>query len=375
MLAAILAVVVLIVAGVVLVRRGGGDFPGSRDPRRWPFAASSIWNVPVGVDARLVPAGLVPADAYGPEENVLVLSPDAPLRPVLRGLDFGPSNEARCNHDGEVLYELPIPEGFTTVGPGGLDDGGTPNAAAAVLGRDGRTLTQTQPLAVCGPSGQVTTVFEKASSDLFGDGIEGAQGGSGMSSMGGTLRLGELTRDNPHVRHALKITVDARTNLSFEAGGFRWPAQQADEYADATRYGGANPELRMGALLALPATADLDLKTAPGRILARALHDYGAYVVDDAAQPVINIAVEHSPEGRFLDQFAREWGFAFATSADDTDESAVAWKADLDQLFGSLAVVADNGPTTIGGAGARRACYAPPFADRPEVAAEPRGCP
>ncbi len=379
---------VLIVAVVVLVRRDGEvAFPRERDPRRWPFAASSIWNMPLGTQARLVPAGLVLPEAYGAEENVLVLQPDAPLRPVYRGRGFGPSNAARCEHGGEVLYELPIPERFTTVGPGGLADEGTPNAASAVLSVDGRTLIQSQPLAVCGDSGPVTTVFEKTTVDLFGEGIEGAHGGSALSSIGGTLRLGELTRDNPHVRHALKITVDAEKNLSFAAGGFRWPALQADSYASPDRYGGNNPELRMGALLALPPSATLDLQSEPGRILARTLRDYGAYVVDDAAQPAINIAVEHSPEGRFIDQFAGEWGFTFAagiagtgsrsagSGSATTNRKAAAWKADLDQLFGALVVVTDNGPRSVGGAGTRRACFAPPFADGPDVAAGPTGCP
>jgi len=358
----IVALAVALLAVLLLQRRDGGglrepDAPTSRLATSWPFAASSIWNTPLGDAARLVPAGFVLPEAYGAEENVIVLTPDAPPRPVYQGDGFGDSHEGRCAHTGEVLYELPIPADFTTTGPDGLADQGTPNAASAVLAADGHTLVQSQPLTACGANGPVTTGFEKDPGDLFGDGIAGAQGGSDLSSLGGTLRLGELSPSDPVVRHALKITVDASANLSFSDGGFRWPAAKADLYADATSYGGANPELRMGALLALPADLDLDgldLQTEPGHILARTLARYGAYVVDDSGQSVVNLAVEHSPEGRFTERFAADWGFDFVTVDGP-------WKADLDLLFSNLAVVADNGPDTVGGAGARLACPAPPI--------------
>jgi hypothetical protein len=367
--AAVLALVAALVA-VAWLRPGyrdGPAAPAARDPRRWPFAASSIWNMPVGRDAVLVRAELVLPRFYGAEENVIVMVPDAPLRPVYRAPDFGSSNRERCATVGEEVYRLPIPDGFATVGAGGLLDEGTPNAAAAVLRPDGRTVAQTQPLAVC-CEGIVTTVFDKPDGDLEGDGIAGAQGGSGLSSLGGALRLGELTPDRPTIRHALKITLDAATNLSFAGGGFRWPASKADAYASPATYRGANPEVRLGSLLVLPDAGALDLETDPARAVAEALERYGAYVVDDAAQPAVNIAVEHSPDGRFVDQFTDDWGFAFVAESGP-------WKRDLDTIIAALHVVTDNTPETIGGAGRRRACYAPPFTGRPLAPGEPSGCP
>ena len=47
-------------ASEVYARGGKADagFPGQRDPWLWPFASNSIWNMPIGSEARYVPAGL-----------------------------------------------------------------------------------------------------------------------------------------------------------------------------------------------------------------------------------------------------------------------------------------------------------------------------
>ena len=42
---------------------------------------------------------------------------------------------------------------------------------------------------------------------IFGDGIGGAHGGSGLSSIGGSIRLGELLPGAPPIPHALKIEL------------------------------------------------------------------------------------------------------------------------------------------------------------------------
>ena len=43
--------------------------------------------------------------------------------------------------------------------------------------------------------------------DLRGDGIRGSHGGSAMSALGGSIRLGELTRGEP-IRHAIDLLLE-----------------------------------------------------------------------------------------------------------------------------------------------------------------------
>ena len=86
---------------------------------------------------------------------------------------------------------------------------------------------------------------------------------------------------------ALALRIGFYNPKSFGALGALQPAISVDHYAyegDVThRYNGKNKEFIMGVLLALKPTFNIDtLKTIPGKILAKAFQDYGAYVVDDA---------------------------------------------------------------------------------------------
>ena len=115
----------------------------------------------------------------------------------------------------------------------------------------------------------------------------------------------------------------------------------------------------MGALLALPATMDLDkmgFETQPARILAEAFQNYGAYLVDDTGWNVYAIITEWSPDGRFSEDFKKNWGFSFSQSSKDTQ-----WSRDMDRLFLNLHVVDNNSANSIGGGGTPRLPLAPVF--------------
>jgi hypothetical protein len=333
----------------------------TRDPTKWPYSRYAIWNMPIGAKASYTPANLVIPGNYGYEENLIVMTPGAPKKNVYQSRSPGWDGNDRCPTDGQVfLSGMPIPDSFTTRGPGGMfDQGNLANAAGGILKPDGRTVVQTQPLISC-PDGTWRTRYyhdgDRNDDIITGQGIVGAQGGSGMSSIGGALRMGELTPTSGHVRHALKITVWAKKNLYFDTKGYRWPAYVNDGYADKSTYGGTNPQLRQGSLLAIPIGTDLThlgLSTKPAKELAWTLQHYGAYIVDDSAWDDVNIAVEHSPDGNFLRQFKSQWGFDLATGG------GTAWKRDLDTLFGAISVVSNNGPTSVGGGGRPLWCYAP----------------
>src|SRR2546427_4604392 len=163
-------------------------------------------------------------------------------------------------------------------------------------------------------------------------------GGSGLSSLGGTIRLGELVPGGV-IRHVMKINLYGLNNYYYgTTQGYRWPASQADGCASSC-YGGTTQALRMGSLLAIPASVNVDslgLETEPAKILARALQDYGAYTVDDTAWSVYAIATEFGPAGRVDTEFSTAWGFAINPST-----KTVPWARDMDRLFGALNVV-DN---------------------------------
>lgn len=338
------------------------QFPSSRVAIQWPFAQNSIWNVPIGSNAVYVPAGIGPPQAWSVtvDEDILILDPDAPLQSVYKH-DAGWSDRLRCEsviEPMEVLIDnVPIPSQFST-DPG--YNGSRPNHSAALLRSDGRTLVQTQPFHLCGVGGAAVSQFRPPDSDLYsGDGIRGAHGGSGMSSIGGTLRLGELV-PNGVIRHALKINLYANKYLAYkldDTPGYRWPAIRADGYANADTYQGQVPALEMGALLALLPSFDIEqLQTAPARILAQAFIDYGGYVVDDTAWDVFALATEWGPAGRVTDEFKEVWGYDM-----ETNNKEHPWAQDMILLFTALQVVDNNSSNAIGGGGTPRQPLAPPF--------------
>jgi hypothetical protein len=340
-----------------------------RDPLKQPFASTSIWNMPIGRHARYVPAGLSPTPgkhnrwAGMPfiDEERIVLTPQAPLTPLRYSSAAWTGNDRCGGPTGALVAAVPIPRDYVV-------PHSTENNAAAFLLPDGRTIVQTQPLGRCSAGAAGTTFARYDNVDLYGDGIGGAHGGSGLSAIGGSIRLGELrpgARTGP--RHALKVNVYAKEAL-FECASrdecFRWPARSADTGA-AGSYGSAshnaNRAMRMGALLAIPPwkkIASLRLETEPGRQLAWTLQNYGAYVVDDTSAPGFALNVEDGPSGSKRAEFKADWGFDMAQKlVHDTP-----WRRDVQKLVQALYVVDNNGPGSIGGGGPPRQPLAAPIA-------------
>lgn len=348
----------------------------TRDPYKWPFSQNSIWNVPIGSDARYVHAEIQKSTAYGMtiDEDIIVTTPGEKLMKIYENYAGWDRNKNRCLVEGPLMFSAPIPYDFI-VSPDTWD-GRTPNSGLAVLMPDGRTIRQTQPFAHCTEGPNATSRYGKNTLDIYGEGYYGAHGGSGLSAIGGTLRLGELTPESGPIRHALKVNIYGKRNLYYDSAtkGYRWPALRADGYA-AGNYGSLrdNPveALRMGALLALPASMNLDslgFETQPAKILAKAFQDYGAYVVDDTAWDVYAIVTEWSPEGNFADEFIKNWGFSFTTGDKNSP-----WARDMDRIFLNLHVIDNNGPDSIGGGGEPRMPLAPDFLPAKTITLETDG--
>jgi hypothetical protein len=304
-----------------------------------PFRSDSIWNMPIGSDADYAPAGL-PAPAEVLLDPVILerLAATDPVRP----LRTPGSWTDRCGGREDTGVELPIPDGFVLGDAQRRANGSwdTPNHVAALLLPDGRTILNTNALARCEPGGPVfgyqTGVAEIDRTDLYGDGRLGSHGGSRLSGLGGAIRPGELTGDEP-IAHVLDLLVWAE-HLWYDeqVPGYRWPAEAADSYA-AERYHGANPDLVMGSLVALAPdlTADeLGVRTDVGRRLFAALQDYGAYITDDSAWDAAYFSVDRTAVGTF------NWG-------DDERD-------DVRRMIEHLSVVRNNADGSVGGGGTPR---------------------
>lgn len=353
----LLSLLALIPALGVVARSADGPpavaaVPSTRDPLQWPFSPDSIWNMPIGSGAEYTPAQIQQATEYGMtvDPDIIIMEPQAPLTPVYYNPD-GWTGGSRCT-PGAYLYSIPMPANYVIPGAGPND---TPNYASAALMPDGRTIAQGQPLTRCTTGGPVTAYDHAPDVDLYGTGILGAHGGSGLSSIGGTVRLGELVPGG-EIHHALKVNVNSTELWGGALPRYRWPAVRAD---NPNTYTGDVAALKMGALLALLPSVNINamgLETEPARILAWTMQNYGAYVVDSTGWNVYALAVEHSPDGTVEAEFQSRWGFTMTPSSRNN-----AWSRDMDRIFGTLNVVDNNAPTAIGGGGTPRQPLAPPI--------------
>ncbi len=322
-----------------------------RDKFLWPFASTSPWNMPIGSDARYIPANIGKAHyAAADNEYFFKLKDGDPWRPVYSPGAWG---EGRCTGTKPMDIWLPVPDDMIIPDATNYPYS-TPNNASAFLMPDGKTLIQLEPLARCQHAGSIYG-WRFPNVDIYGDGIGGAHFGSGLSSIGGSIRKGELTSNEP-IRHALKVVIWGEKYLHYSHSspnpGYRWPADRADGNA-ANQYHGTNPSLVQGTLLAIPpyvTEENLNLQTPAAKKLFHALQDYGAYVVDDAGWDAHYFAVEKGVTQEFHHSFAY-----------DFEGSSGPFYEDFMKLFQAFSIVDNNGSKNIGGGGTPRVALAPPI--------------
>ena len=336
------------------------EAPKSRDARLWPFAQDSIWNTPIGSGAVYVPAKLEPASTFAFDQDLFFeAGSDASWRELHPPGNWG---KGRCagasqqNARGQML----VPDD-AIVADATSEPFQTPNNAAAILMPDGRTVTQLEPMTRCERAGPVFG-YRATDQDLYGDGLWGGHFGSGLSSIGGTIRQGELLGDGP-IRHALKLKLWAKKYLSYDmqsaTPGFRWPGIRADfgagDLNSFNAYGTLEPAksnpvkgLVMGSLLAIPASVTLEslgidpkLKLYPVlRKLFHALQNYGGYVDDNT--------------GWDAHYFGAEFGVneeLQAVLGEGLDGAGGKTLEAVNRLFLALSVVNNNSPVSVGGGG------------------------
>ena len=309
-----------------------------RDPWLQPFASDSIWNLPIGTGATYARAHFAPANVNPEPEYLIRIDDSTPMCPL-----YYPGSPFRANGKQlSWLRQMRVPDDFL-VPDITLKPYSTPNDCAAIVHFPSGDIVQLQPTTRLQPGGPIWG-FPQTGENLSGQGEKGTHYGSGLSAIGGSIRKGELTQPGP-IRHALKLLVQASRYLyrgtpcgpGPRGFGFKWPATQCDHYAhdppEKNGYGGTDPNLAMGSLVALdrdPATLQL---TDPRALkLSQALRDYGAYIVDDTA-----------------------WrNYAIAANTDAVADLKSIPQADLQKIIEALCVVTNTGPSAKKGPGPPR---------------------
>lgn len=178
-----------------------------RNPWLWPFSSNSIWNMPIGSNAVYTPANL-PKQGHVTfdQEYFFVIEESDPEYPVYTPGSWTKRCDGTVNTQfGEMRLKFPR----DVVLPDATENPySTPNNVATLLQPDGRTLIQLEPLNRCqkdGPLyGYIYTEWKRdaegyLTQDLYGEGFEGTHFGSGLSGIGGSIRFGELTSDEPKI--------------------------------------------------------------------------------------------------------------------------------------------------------------------------------
>lgn len=288
-----------------------------------------------------------------------------------------------------MVGQIPIPTNWTS----GIGRAGGNNGASFLL-PDGESVLQLQPVYRCAaggplfgsrnifcghdgacPAGPQPHLYPRCTS-IFGGGVFGAHGGSGLSVLGGTVRRAELLPSAPPIRHALKLELFAHRYYygviqghvlqpATPANGGRtqylWPATSSDNYCcwpkHPLAYNGSLPYLAPGALLAIPRelAPAVHTTTAPGQKIKEALVSFGGYIVDDTASDSAAVVFEPGSDA----DFAALYNLSLDTSGGP-------WYDDLLAIFRALHVVVNNGNASVGGGGEPGQPLAPPICGAPE---------
>lgn len=336
-------------AGVVqmtIMRCGIQDvcvFSGSRDLARWPFDECSPWNHPAGTGGQYQPIS---------SPALWTLAGDARTKAAVNSASWSHPvylEEARtgvadtlsgADEQGRaVSYQLMIPAGATpAVGT---------DAHLHLIDRGRQYVYETYQARRIGSS---VVALDLIRNDLRGTGIFDGMASPereiwhgvrayGGSAIAGLIRKGELRTTIPHAV-AVAVQRPAMNKNTPNGMGYVWPASYRDDGWKTTY--GATGNVHMGTLLALPFQEDLQALFLRERIvdprvqvIAAALRDYGAYVVDATSDNISFYAEPAETEAEYV----------------DTDQLA--------RLLPYLRVVANSDPDHIGGGGRPLTCFAP----------------
>jgi hypothetical protein len=288
-----------------------------RDPSLWPFASTSPWNMPIGSGARFTTSA-DPRIATLRAGGARVNANEGYSHPVVQARDSDPTATFQDISISSRSRTAKVP---TTATPASGTDG-----HLHVISPDKRTVTETW--VAQRKSSTLLTARRVERNDLHGSGIlEGGTRAYGGSAIAGLVRTHELR--GAAIPHAVAIAL----NPDQLRRGHVWPANAED---GSNSYSGTIP---MGTLFAIPGSVDVESLGLNREALAvaRALQDYGAYVVDQGAPFVVY--VEQGADPAHVANVAKQ----------------------LRGIKDLLQVVTNNGPSSVGGGGTPRVPMAPPL--------------
>jgi hypothetical protein len=317
--------------------------PGSRDLARWPFDACSPWNHPAGTGAQYQPVSS-PAlwTRAGDARTTAAMNSASWSHPVY-------VEEARSGAADTLsgTDELGRAVSYPLMIPGGATPAVGTDAHLHLIDSGRRNVYETYQARRVGSS---IVALDLVRNDLRGAGVFDGMASPqreiwhgvrayGGSAIAGLIRKGEMLTAIPH---ALAVAVQrAAMNKNTPNGmGYVWPASYRDDGWKTTY--GSTGNVHMGTLLVIPHQEDRQALFLRERItdprvqvLATALQEYGAYVVDATSDNISFYAepAEEEAERVDADQLAR--------------------------LLPYLRVVTNSDPAHIGGGGRPLQCFAP----------------
>lgn len=305
-----------------------------RDPAQWPFSAQSPWNYPLGSGAKFAPIDSPRFDPATGAELIVdsyaipiyITAPGDPERLIYR----------QTKSDAKML-RMPA------------DAKPDPSEMKYMNIIDERHSKVYELIGVkLEADGSIHLGSNSYSNSLLSRGVydDNKQHGTrvyGGSSMGGIIRKDELNNGIPH---ALGVGVAMAALNGYAPGGkpYVWPASNA-LVAWESLYG-KNGNLHLGSLLAI--SPDVDIRkigvgtSGPAYEIARALQDYGAYIVEHSTEATHDLKFYFDPAAR--------------TQIPKSLDSQMAL------IMKYLKVVTNNSPQNVGGGGTPRRPLAPPFA-------------
>jgi hypothetical protein len=323
----------------VLTANQGEVRPAPRDPAQWPFAADSVWNTPIGSGAQFAavqPGGMDLAT------GVMVVSASM-AHPVL----YATTNDPVGN-----LHVPWSPVPFATA-PIHAALGATPGGRHVFLVLpDGFTVLEIHSPRRAGADVRANSIVR---ADLRGSGLPPEYRSatvSGLTPLGGSIRRGELKAGIPHLIGAV-VPLEAVT-VRPDGIAHVWPAggSQASDPGAAAQMARAG-NVHVGSLLAIPPSVDIAKLAAPGtpaHAVIRAMQDYGVLVKDTF-------------DGTYFVEWQREGAPHLIFCVEDlfNGDAPRDLAQQLAPALRELRVVANHGPNSIGGGGARRQPAAPAF--------------
>jgi hypothetical protein len=293
-----------------------------------------------------------PPNSYNFDAEIFIFTPTAPETEAAYN-GAGWTGGDRCDFSTWPItsagFSVPVPTNYVLP-----NISGTPNYPGAIEAADGQTLVQFAPVQRCGAGGPITYTDQfgvngslAPNANLYTDGMSGSHG-SGLSALGGSIRLGEIVPGDSSIingvaapmTHAIHLEYTGLFN-SFGYGPF-WPATNAD---------GGNE----GLLVALLPSFNFNgLQTPPGRSIAWTLINYGAYLVDNPGWNAVQIGFEQSTfdevngtQNSASAQFQANWGYpTYCNSCNN------AFMQDMETITSNLQVITNNSSSC-----APYACY------------------